>query len=110
MLVADECLKDSPAVVYGSGPRVRLYCLYDEEAVIGDQANESKLAFVATDGDWKMSLPCRTEDLGWVQAELGKHSTRIVARDLSAGVDEAGESSTTRQFSDLIDREAFNRQ
>jgi hypothetical protein len=47
----------APIVVYGCGPRVRIYCVYNEDAITGDAASENKLAFDATDGDWHMSLP-----------------------------------------------------
>ncbi len=47
----------SPLVAYGAGPRVRVYCLYNENAVEGDDANESGLAFDVTDGDWKPKAP-----------------------------------------------------
>lgn len=35
-LIASEAAKDSPIVVYGSGPRIRIYCLYGEDAIVGD--------------------------------------------------------------------------
>jgi len=110
MLIADEWLKDSPAVVYGSGPRVRLYCLYGEDAIAGDGSNESKLAFVATEGDWRLSLPCCADDLDWVQAELRKRSTRITARELTEAVDEEDDSGEMRESGEIINREAFFRQ
>ena len=81
-LIADECFKGAPAVVTGSGPQVRVYCIYDEDAIDGTKVNENALSFVATDGDWKMSLPCREEDLDWVTASLKKKSSRITARDM----------------------------
>src|SRR5262245_32139944 len=68
-LIADEALK-SAAVVYGAGPRVRVYCLYNEDAIAGDGASESSLAFDPTNGDWRMSLPCPAEDLDWVNEAL----------------------------------------
>jgi hypothetical protein len=96
----------SPVVVYGSGPRVRIYCLYNDDAIEGDDANEAPLSFDATAGDWKMSLPCPADDLAWVQNSLRAKSTRIFARDMTAPVedDESGE----RKFSgDSVDLEAF---
>lgn len=81
-LLADECFKGAPAVVTGSGPQVRVYCIYDEDAIDGTNVNENALSFDATAGDWKMSLPCREEDLDWVTASLKKKSSRITARDM----------------------------
>lgn len=81
-LIADECFKGAPAVVTDSGPQVRVYCVYDEDAIDGTNVNENALSFHATEGDWKMSLPCREEDLDWVAASLKKKSSRITARDM----------------------------
>ena len=64
----------SPIVVYGSGPRVRIYCLYNDDAIEGDDVREGALPFDATAGDWKMSLPCPLDDLPWVQDALKARS------------------------------------
>jgi hypothetical protein len=96
----------SPVVVYGSGPRVRIYCLYNDDAIEGDDANEAPLSFDATAGDWKMSLPCPADDLAWVQNSLRAKSTRISARDMTAPVED--DDSGERQSSgDSVDLEAF---
>lgn len=101
----------SPIVVYGCGPRVRIYCVYDEDAITGDAANENKLAFDATDGDWHMSLPCPEDDLDWVVGALAKKTKKITARDQAAEV-ESGENSQAAKGTPTggaagIDMEAF---
>jgi hypothetical protein len=101
----------SPIVVYGCGPRVRIYCVYNEDAITGDAANENKLAFDATDGDWHMSLPCPADDLDWVTGALAKKTKKITARDQAAEI-ESGESSqgakaTRSDGAAGIDMEAF---
>src|SRR4030042_4651426 len=80
-LITDEAMKNAPIVVYGVGPRIRIYCLYNEDAITGENASEETLPFSPTEGDWKMSLPCPAEDLDWVQRALKKRSGRITARD-----------------------------
>lgn len=106
-LISDEAFKNAPSVVYGSGPRVRIYCLYDEESITGDNASESALAFVPTNGDWRMSLPCPTDDLDWVQNTLKKLSSRITARDVNDAVADENSKSQSSSTSLEIDREAF---
>jgi hypothetical protein len=58
-LISDEAMKADACVVYGSGPRLRVYCVYDNDAVTGENTNEAALTFNPTAGDWQMSLPCR---------------------------------------------------
>ena len=107
-LIASEAMKDAPIVVYGAGARVRIYCLYGDDALTGENANEDKLVSSPVDGDWKMSLPASESDLEWVQAALKEKSTRITARDLNTEVEEMSEESTNSK-SVSINREAFFR-
>lgn len=108
-LLADETPKDNPMVVFGSGPRLRIYCLYGEDAVVGDDKDESDLSWNPTEGDWKMRLPCGTEDLEWVKKALSKLSNRITAYDPEAEEDdEASRSSNAPQQQQLsINAEVF---
>src|SRR4029077_3049020 len=76
-IISTESPKDAPMVVVGKGPRVRIYCLYDEEAISGDDANEAALAECPTDGDWAMSLPVDADDVAWVRDALAKKSSRV---------------------------------
>lgn len=84
-LVADETPRESPIVVAGIGPRLRIYCVFGEDAVTGEDADETALTWDPTDGNWKMWLPAAREDLEWVKRELGKRGTRIVAYELEKG-------------------------
>jgi len=79
-LIASESPKDAPIVVRGKGPRLRFYCLYDDDAVSGDDANENSLASSPTDGAWTLSIPAHADDLEWATAELKARSERVTAR------------------------------
>lgn len=85
-VIADLAPRDAPIVVTSDGPRTRIYCLYDEEAVQGSDANEDPAGYDPLNGDWAMSLPCEVEDLDWVSAALAEQSTRITARDRKQGI------------------------
>ena len=85
-VIADQAPKAAPIVVTCDGPRTRIYCAYDDDAVEGSEDNESDLGFDPLKDDWRVSLPCQNDDLAWVQAALQKHSSRITARDLSTGL------------------------
>lgn len=80
-IIADQAPADAPIVVTCDGPRTRIYCLYDDDAIDGSGANEAPLGFDPLNGDWRLSLPCPADDLTWVQAALNRHSRRITARD-----------------------------
>lgn len=85
-LITDQAPKDAPIVVTCDGPRTRIYCLYDDEAVEGSDASEDTLGFDPLRGDWAISLPCAKDDLDWVTKALAVHSSRITAREPDATV------------------------
>ncbi len=82
-LISSESMAEAAVVCVGSGPRVRIYCLYDEDAITGQDANEAPLQHCPTEGDWAVSLPCPVEDVDWVNRALKSESERITARDQS---------------------------
>ena len=106
-LIASEAVKDAPIVIYGSGPRIRIYCLYGENAIVGEDANESEIISNPTSGDWAMSLPCPEYDLDWVQTTLKNRSGRITARDMNTSISIEEDNSSKNSAS--IDMEAFLR-
>jgi hypothetical protein len=106
-VIADQAPKDAAITATCDGPRTRIYCLYDDDAIDGSGANEDSLGFDPLKGDWRVSLPCLADDLAWVQAALKKHSTRITARDLDAAVSSADESATTKSQTLIFDPQGF---
>jgi len=109
-IISTESPKDAPMVVRGKGPRMRVYCLYDDEAVSGDDANESALAQCPTEGDWVMSLPVDADDMAWVKDALAKKSKRVTAREKSETFDD-GEAESKQGIATeaAINTEAFLR-
>jgi hypothetical protein len=100
-------------VLHGVGPRLRIYALYGDDAVDGDNASESPLSWVPTDGDWRMSIPCQKDDLVWVNAKLRKSSVRVTARALGdvVGGDEENDrrEQTNHNERRSLDLDAFFR-
>lgn len=78
--ISSEATKDAPIVVWGSGPRVRVYCAFDEDAITNDGVNEEALPKSPLKGDWQMSIPCLRDDLAWSREKLAAVSSRITAR------------------------------
>jgi hypothetical protein len=85
-IIAEQAPKDHAIVVTCDGPRTRIYCTYDDDAIDGSGANEDGLGFDPLTGDWRVSLPCPKDDLAWVQAALKKHGNRVTARRPEEGV------------------------
>ena len=111
-LIAAEAMRESPIVVHGVGPRLRIYCLYDEDAILEEGSSEDPLSWSPTSGDWGMSLPCPRDDLAWVQRALADRSDRITARDWSGRApseDEPNPSQKIAANADTIDVDAFLR-
>ncbi len=104
-LIADEALRESPLVIAGTGPRLRVYCLYDDDALDAEEANEDALSWSPTETGWKAYLPCPTVDLSWVSAALSSKGTeRFEAYDVSEGLKKAEE---TQGFGLSIDEEGL---
>ena len=93
--ISSEATKDAAIVVWGGGPRVRVYCLFDEDAITQDDVNEDALPKSPTEGDWKMSIPCLQEDVAWSKAKLASVTGRITARSMDEDVADAEETKAT---------------
>ncbi len=106
-VIADQAPKDVAITVTCQGPRTRIYCIYDEDAIEGSDANEERLGFDPLNGDWRISLPCLKDDLSWVQNALKKHSTRITARDLETSVPDADDTTASKSQSLVFDVKGF---
>jgi len=114
-LITDETLMDDALVVYGSGPRTRIYTVHGDDAVAGDGVREDALSFDPTGGDWRISVPCLPEDLPWVQRSLARASSRVQARALGEAVsgeqdeDDRKAAGSSRPSSSIleVDLDAF---
>lgn len=105
-LIMDELLKDSPCVFWGTGPRLRIYCLYGDDAITGENTNEGSLQFCPTELSWQASLPCNPEDQEWVTGALRKHGSHVSVRGAGDPIPEGG-SEEKSESSFIIDRKAF---
>lgn len=105
-IILDKACKISPIIVTCKGPQTRLYCLYDDDAIDGSDANENPLGFNPLKGDWTISLPCLECDLEWVRRELKSKTTRITARDSDEMAIKA-QTDESEQASSSIDIERF---
>jgi hypothetical protein len=100
-LIAEGLPKEHPIVFAGNGPRLRIYCAYGDDAVLGEQTNESALNWVPTEGDWRVYMPCHSEDLDWLTKELARRSSRALAYDSSEGISEQVQGDKDNRFKPL---------
>ena len=108
-LIAAESPAQNAMVMYGGGPRVRLYCVYGDDAITRDGVKEDPVATSVTGSGWNLSLPCPPDDLEWTQRKLKSLSERVSARAEGEDVadeDEPG-ASKTAQNPLIVDKEAF---
>lgn len=106
-VIADQAPNGSAIVVTCDGPRTRIYCIYDEDAIDGSDANEDSLGFDPLRGEWRVSLPCLSEDLGWVQPALKQRSSRITARDRDASVSREDSTESAGAQGLALDQKGF---
>lgn len=106
-VIADQVPRESPIVVTCDGPRTRIYCSYDDDAMDDSNSNEARLGFDALKGDWQVSLPVAEEDLAWVKAALKKNSSRVVARDKDSGTEELKATQAVLGNAFVLDVEGF---
>jgi hypothetical protein len=104
--IASEATKDAAIVIWGNGPRVRVYCVFDEDAITQDGVNEDALPQSPTEGDWKMSIPCQTEDVKWSAKNLDA-SPKISARGVDDELEEEEAASTATKSSLSINLSEF---
>lgn len=106
-VIADLIPRDCPIVVTCDGPRTRVYCCYDDDALDDSSGNEARLGYDALNGDWQVSLPVAEEDLVWVQGALKKNSSRVVARNMDAGLEVEANAQAAPGSALVLDIEGF---
>lgn len=106
-VIASESTGDDAIVVFGSGPRARIYCVFGDDAITGEGVNEDPLPSVPTDDEWAMSIPCPPEDLDWIQKKLKACSERITAREVGSDAPEKTTTKATKAVEATVDLGEF---
>jgi hypothetical protein len=105
--ISSEAPKDAAIVVWGGGPRVRVYCVFGDDAISGDGVSEGAISNSPFDGDWRMSIPCPPEDIKWSNGKLSAVSSRISARSIEDDVEETAGTAVTGARALTINMEEF---
>lgn len=93
-LIAEECTRDSPIIVSGSGPQVRIYTLHGDQAIEVDISEETALSHQPTTGSWILSLPCGEDDLGEFEAAV-RSAPHVEVRPMDQATVASTASATT---------------
>lgn len=110
-LINDKMFKDAPFVVKNEGPRLKVYCIYGDDALGGEDVNEEKLTWQPTLKTWSAFLPCHVDELEEYQAEFKKISSKFFVYDEQKGLDDEVEKSEGQQICAAlsVDWEAFKK-
>lgn len=109
-LLNDGLFGETPLVVKNNGPRLRVYCLYGEDAISGDDKNEEALTWKPMDSEWQAFLPCTTEEYEETSKALKEKSSKFSAYNIAKGIpdSESGEkTATTSSETVSVDWRAF---
>jgi len=98
-IIADELPARIPIVFKGSGPRVLIYCRYQEAALEAGMAVD-RLTTNPTAGDWRMTAPCEVEDVHWMNQSLASRASRLSVHDVDQ---EPGEGDRDEDVSKAIE-------
>jgi hypothetical protein len=108
-LINDKLFAKNPLVVKSKGPRLRIYCLYGEDSIEGEDINEDALSWQPTADEWHAFLPCSQEEYRETAASLKAKSAKFSAYNIETGIpnDEAGQSEKFAARTATVDWEAF---
>lgn len=100
-VISDETPKKNAITIIGSGPRLRIYCLYDEEGSTED-ANESSINWNLFEGDWTIYLPVEKDELDWITKALAAKVSRFKTYEAGTKLsEEEDEKNTSEQEEEL---------
>jgi hypothetical protein len=100
-LIADETPAKNAITIIGSGPRLRIYCLYGDDA-LADESNEASLTWNPFEKDWEIFFPVEESDLSWVTKSLREKNSRFKTYKLGDKIpDDEQEETSTSNFTQL---------
>ena len=106
-LIADEYPAKAPIVFKGSGPRILIYCLYNEAAMDAGVSIDS-LSSNPTADDWQATAPAEAEDVAWMNKTLEQIAPRITVHDVDQAPEEDSKQSNQMAKELEIDWGAIN--
>lgn len=111
-LINDQALENHPLVVKNKGPRLRVYCLYGEDAISAEDKNEESLSWSPTGAEWHAFLPCLPDEVEEMAKLVESRSKKFTIYNVEAGIpdDEAVEEKTAAKSANTtINWSAFDK-
>lgn len=110
-LVNDQVFAQNPMVVKNKGPRLRVYCLYGDDAISGEDQNEDALSWKPTTEEWHVFLPCFADEIDEMAAALKSKSEKFSVYDLDKGIPDDASAETEKSASSeaSVDWRAFKK-
>lgn len=74
-IIAERTPASFPITIIGTGSRLRIYCLYDDDAVSED-VHEDAISWNLFESGWQVHFPAEKSDLDWINKilkEKGSH-------------------------------------
>ncbi|GJL53118.1 MAG: hypothetical protein NPIRA02_02500 [Nitrospirales bacterium] len=98
-LITDEHPSSVPIVFKGSGPRIVIYCLYNEDAMEAG-LDVDPLTTNPTACNWRATAPCEAEDTDWMNRALKTRAPRITVHDANEAPkeEESSEAKSSAAF------------
>lgn len=85
-LINEKYLSEHPLVLKNKGPRLRVYCLYGDDATSGEDANEEPLSWSPTADEWNAFLPCSEDEDQEMTASLKGKSAKFSIYNTKKGI------------------------
>jgi hypothetical protein len=109
-ILNDGVFADNPVVVKNEGPRLRVYCLYGEDAMSGEDQNEDSLTWKPTEKEWHVFLPCVADEFEETAKSLKGKSAKFSVYNIDKGIPDdevASKSDGTKSEALTVDWGAF---
>jgi hypothetical protein len=110
-LINERFFAEHPLVLKNRGPRLRIYCVYGEDATTSDGVNEDELSWSPTENEWHAFLPCSEEQEEEMAAHIKRKSAKFSIYNIETGVpdDETNDVNESAATTASVDWEAFKK-
>ncbi len=96
-LLNDELFKSHPLVVKNKGPRLKVYCIYGQDAIAGEGKNEDALSWDPVASDWHAYIPCSPEEFKEIGKLVKSKSSKFSVYDIDEGLSDEDQATDDKK-------------